>query len=99
MKKILALLLAAMMVLSLCAVSFAEEISVKNAEDVWAKTWADVDTSKHVVINYMTTGDAPTTGANPEMMAELNKILTDKINAELNIVWISWTDYLAKYNL
>ena len=34
MKKILALLLAAMMVLSLCAVSFAEEISVKNAEDV-----------------------------------------------------------------
>lgn len=99
MKKILALLLAAIMVLSLCAVSFAEEISVKNAEDVWAKKWADVDTSKHVVINYMTPGDAPKTGANPEMLEKLNAILTEKVNAELNIVWISWTDYLANYNL
>ena len=99
MKKILALLLAAMMVLSLCAVSFAEEISVANAEDVWAKKWADVDTSKHVVINYMTTCDAPKTGANAEMLAQLNAILTEKVNAELNIVWISWTDYLANYNL
>ena len=97
MKKFLALLLAAVMALGV--VAFADEISVENAADVWAETWADVDTSKHVVVNYMTTGDAPTTGANAEMMAELNKILTDKINAELNIVWISWTDYLANYNL
>ena len=99
MKKILALLLAAVMVLSLCAVSFAEDISVENAEAVWAEKWADVDTSKHVVINYMTTGDAPKTGANAEMLAQLNAILTEKVNAELNIVWISWTDYLANYNL
>ena len=99
MKKILALLLAAVMVMSLCAVSFAEEISVENAEAVWAEKWADVDTSKHVVINYMTTGDAPKTGANAEMLAQLNAILTEKVNAEINIVWISWTDYLANYNL
>ena len=99
MKKILALLLATIMVLSLCAVSFAEDISVENAEAVWAEKWADVDTSKHVVINYMTTGDAPKTGANAEMLAQLNAILTEKVNAELNIVWISWTDYLANYNL
>ena len=99
MKKILALLLATIMVLSLCAVSFAEDISVENAEAVWAEKWADVDTSKHVVINYMTTGDAPKTGCNPEMLAQLNAILTEKVNAEINIVWISWTDYLANYNL
>ena len=99
MKKILALLLASIMVLSLCSVSFAEEISVENAEEVWAQKWADVDTSKHVVINYMTTGDAPKNGANAEMLAQLNAILTEKVNAELNIVWISWTDYLANYNL
>ena len=74
MKKILALLLASIMVLSLCSVSFAEEISVENAEKVWAEKWADVDTSKHVVINYMTTGDAPKTGANAEMLAQLNAI-------------------------
>ena len=99
MKKFLALLMAAVMVLSICSAALAEEISVENAKDVWAEKWADVDTSKHVVINYMTTGDAPTTGANAEMLAELNKILTDRVNAELNIVWISWTDYLANYNL
>ena len=88
MKKILALLLASIMVLSLCAVSLAEDISVENAEAVWAEKWADVDTSKHVVINYMTTGDAPKTGANAEMLAQLNAILTEKCNAELNIVWV-----------
>ena len=98
MKKLLSLLLAAMMVFSLCS-AFAEDISVENAEEVWAEKWADVDTSEHVVINYMTTGDAPSTGANADMLAELNAILTEKVNAELNIVWISWTDYLANYNL
>ena len=76
MKKFLALLLAAMMALGLCAVSSAEEISVANAADVWAEKWADVDTSEHVVINYMTTGDAPTLGANAEMLAKLNERLT-----------------------
>ena len=54
MKKFLSLLLAVVMVLSVAA--FADEISVENAPDVWAETWADVDTSKHVVVNYMTTG-------------------------------------------
>ena len=98
MKKFLALLLASIMVLSLCSVSFAETVSV-NKEAIWAEKWADVDTSKHVVINYMTTGDAPKTGANAEMLAQLNAILTEKVNAEINIVWISWTDYLANYNL
>ena len=38
---------------------------VPNYDDVWAEKWADVDTSEHVVINYMTTGDAPTNGARP----------------------------------
>ena len=31
---------------------------VPNYDDVWAEKWADVDTSEHVVINYMTTIDA-----------------------------------------
>ena len=99
MKKFFALLLAAMMVLGICAASTAEEITTANATDVWAEKWADVDTSEHVVINYMTTGDAPTMGANAEMLAKLNERLTEVVNAEINIVWISWTDYLANYNL
>lgn len=63
---------------------------------------ADIDTSEHVVINYMTTGDAPSGEAKArldEMMAELNAILTEKVNAELEIYYISWTDYLSNYNL
>lgn len=63
--------------------------------------WADVDTSEHVVITYMTTGDTPsaTKEKYDEMMAKLNEILTEKVNAELDINFISWTDYLSNYNL
>lgn len=63
--------------------------------------WAGVDTSEHVVITYMTTGDAPsgTREKYEEMMAQLNAILTEKVNAELDINFISWTDYLSNYNL
>ncbi len=58
-----------------------------------------VDTSEHVKITYMITGNKPTNGRNEEMFAELNKILTEKVNAELEIYWIEWTDYLTNYNL
>ena len=63
--------------------------------------WANVDTSEHVVITYMTTGETPTGTKEKydEMMAELNKILTEKCNAELQTYFISWTDYLSNYNL
>ncbi len=63
--------------------------------------WANVDTSEHVVITYMTTGDTPsgTKEKYDEMMAKLNAILTEKVNAELDINFISWTDYLSNYNL
>lgn len=60
-----------------------------------------IDTSEHVVITYMTTGETPTGTKEKydEMMAELNKILTEKCNAELQTYFISWTDYLSNYNL
>ena len=45
---------------------------VPNYDDVWAEKWADVDTSEHVVINYMTPGDAPTNDATQKMLDELN---------------------------
>lgn len=74
------------------------------ADDTTASSddpWADVDTSEHVTITYMTTGDTPsgTKEKYDEMMAKLNEILTEKVNAELDINFISWTDYLANYNL
>lgn len=69
-----------------------------TSDDPWA-AWADVDTSEHVVINYMTTCDVPTSTANTDMLAELNAYLTEKINAEIQIYYIGWTDYLSNYNL
>lgn len=63
---------------------------------------ADIDTSEHVVISYMTTGDAPSGESKArldEMLEQLNAILTEKVNAELEIYYISWTDYLSNYNL
>lgn len=80
--------------------SSAEEEEPAGGEE--ASGGADIDTSEHVVINYMTTGDAPSGEAKArldEMMAELNAILTEKVNAELEIYYISWTDYLSNYNL
>lgn len=62
---------------------------------------ADIDTSEHVVITYMTTGEPPsgTKEKFDEMMVELDAILTEKVNAELQIYFIPWTDYLSNYNL
>ena len=49
MKKILSLILAAALLLSLCSFASAEDWDAKS-EAVWAEKWADVDTSEHVVI-------------------------------------------------
>ena len=78
--------------------SGAEGSSAVDSSD----PWANVDTSEHVVITYMTTGDKPTGEAAETLdatMEKLNAILTEKVNAELEIYYISWTDYLANYNL
>ncbi|WP_026505631.1 ABC transporter substrate-binding protein [Butyrivibrio sp. NC3005] len=67
----------------------------------WAK-WGDIDTSEHVKINYMVTGDKPSGEAAEnlnKMLDKLNGILKEKVNAELEIYYIGWTDYLSNYNL
>ena len=92
MKKLVALLTALMMlVAALPVIASAEEA------DAW-DAWADIDTSEHVVITYMTTGDIPT-DRTEEILAKVNEILTEKVNAELEIRWIEWTDYVTNYNL
>lgn len=80
----------------------AEEITEESVPAAGEESAAaDIDTSEHVVITYMTTGETPsgTKDKFDEMMVELNKILTEKVNAELQIYFIPWTDYLANYNL
>lgn len=60
--------------------------------------WED-DFSEHVVIKYMTTGNKPSNDATEKMLEKLNAILTEKVNAELEIYYIPWTNYLTNYNL
>lgn len=60
---------------------------------------ADIDTSEHVVITYLTIGDLPNNTANDDVLAQLNAILTEKVNAELDLYAIGWTDYMTNYRL
>lgn len=60
---------------------------------------ANKGNDEHVVITYMVTGDVPTNKTMTEALPALNKILTEKVNAELEVKWIEWTDYLSHYNL
>ena len=80
MKKLVALLMAMLMVLG-CAPALAE-----------------IDTSEHVTITYLVTGDIPTNRTD-EVLAKINEKLTEKVNAELAVHWIEWTDWTTKYNL
>jgi ABC-type glycerol-3-phosphate transport system substrate-binding protein len=82
MKKTLAVLLAMCLTLGLIAFAGAEAI----------------DTSEHVVITYMVTGDVPT-NKTEETLTVLNEKLSEKANAELKLHWIEWTDYMSVYNL
>lgn len=64
-------------------------------------TWDD-NLAEHVVINYVTIGTKPVESSNPatkEMLAELNKILTEKLNAELKITYIPEEDTQKNYDI
>ena len=50
------------------------------------------------VITYLVTGDKPTNRTD-EVLAKINELLTEKINAELEFRWIEWTDWQTQYNL
>ncbi|MGL6175243.1 MAG: ABC transporter substrate-binding protein [Cellulosilyticaceae bacterium] len=60
---------------------------------------ATIDTSKAVSLTLHVVGDPPAGRTDKEVMTELNKILKEKVNAELNLQWIEWTDWYTKYNL
>ena len=57
------------------------------------------DLSHHVIITYLTTGDRPTNGATEKMLKKLNEILDKKVNAELQLYFIPWSDYLFNYDV
>jgi len=59
---------------------------------------AEADTSEHVVITYMVTGDKPS-DKTYEVLDLINAILTEKVNAEIQIKWIEWSNWTTNYAL
>ena len=54
-----------------------------------------MDTSEHVVLTMYCIGDEGGIYAE-DHLAELNKVLTEKINAEIDPIMVSWGDYKTK---
>ena len=78
-----------------------EKVEAETSGDAW-DAWSEIDTSEHVVLSYMTIGDKPSGELgekNDAILKELNDILTEKVNAEIQPYYISWTDFLSNYNL
>ncbi len=72
--------------------------NVENGEQ--ADTAASgIDTSEHVTVTYLTIADKPNNTANDDVLAQLNKILNEKVNADLDVYYIGWTDYMTNYQL
>lgn len=59
----------------------------------------EIDTSDHEVVTMLALGDRPTNGRLENMLEELNKILLEKVNAELEIVYVEWADWQTQYNI
>ncbi len=111
MKKLLSLILVLSMVFTLAACAKKDE---PKAEDTSTKTTdsgtttdnsgstaepAAIDTSEHVVVKYVVMGNKPTNGQLEAGLEKLNAILTEKVNAELELYWVEWTDWQTQYNL
>ncbi|MDF2486798.1 MAG: family 1 extracellular solute-binding protein [Herbinix sp.] len=58
-----------------------------------------VDTSEFVTVKMLVLGDPPAGGADKRMLEELNKILKERVNAELEMQWIEWNNYATKYQM
>ena len=110
-KKLLSIILVLTMVFTLAACGKKEEVktddtSAKPTEtgtttdtsDVTAEPTA-IDTSEHVTVKYVVMGNKPTNGQLEAGMEKLNAILTEKLNAEIELYWVEWTDWQTQYNL
>ncbi len=98
MKKVLAILLAVCMALSFAACASSNPAQTKAPGQSAAPAPA-IDTKEHVKITYLVTGNVPTNKTMTDTLPKLNDLLTKKVNAELNVQWIEWTDYVSNYNL
>ncbi len=93
-KKLLSVLLVLTMLISVVSCGRND---YRNYQNPWA---ADEINFKEppVTITYLTIGDKPENGRTEDVIERLNAILLKKLNAKLDIFYVSWDDYLRKYN-
>lgn len=94
-RKALTLLVAAALALSVTSCSSGKTSQPGTSSPTSSK----IDTSEHAVITMLVLGDKPTNGRMEAAIAEANKIFNAKINAELQLRYVSWTDWQTQYNL
>ncbi len=95
-RKIISIILTSILsILSISLVSCGNERDTDNL----SLAYQNLDFSEEpVTITYLTIGDKPSNGATEEVVEQLNKLLLKKANAQLEVCYISWTDYLTNYN-
>lgn len=97
------LLLAIVLVIGLAACSGNKKANGGNATNSESKKPSAeagaIDTSEFVKISYVILGDKPKNGQFDAALKEVNKIMKEKINAELEWKWVEWADWQTKYNL
>ena len=83
MKRIISIVMALTLVLSFCACGGEEEVG------------GGPGTDKFVTLVMYLIGEKP--NDYDKVLAELNKLMKEDINAELEVRWMSWGDYSKKY--
>lgn len=102
MRKLLSVFLVVCMVISLAACgkkNDSKDTSTPTTETPSTTEEGGIDTSEHVTIKFVVLGNKPTNGQLENAMTELNKKLTEKVNAELELYWVEWADWQTQYNL
>lgn len=60
---------------------------------------SSIDTSEFVTVNMLVLGNKPTNGRMEAAVAAENELFKEKINAELSMQYIEWTDWQTNYQL
>jgi putative aldouronate transport system substrate-binding protein len=98
-KRIMSLILALTVPMSLAACGKKTEAPTSTSTTPTANTETKIDTSKFVNVNYVVLGNKPTNGQFENAQAKWNEYLKEKVNANLDMKWVEWTDWYTKYNL
>lgn len=100
-KTLLSLILTLAMLLTLAACGNGDTTTTtgEGGADTTTLSPDEIDISEFLTISHLSLGNKPENGQYEKVKAEWDKYLKDKVNAELEIQYIGWTDYLTQYNL